>query len=141
MIALSRKRWERPRDCYSGVKDHAPKAIRVIVRPFRPGVWMEKKPSLHISGARCAFVRGIWTKTVATGRQRRKFFYFRLAVWAVAAFSFGFFLCGLNELGQLAQSPAQFQFGLLVLLVAVFVLVCCGMLLWVLQRLYRGAQG
>jgi len=58
----------------------------------------------------------------------------------LAALIFPFFLCGVHELGRLAQSPAQFQLGLLLLLIGVFVLVCCGLLLCVLSRLARGPQ-
>ena len=65
---------------------------------------------------------------------------FSIAGVGLAAFTFLFFLCGLRQLGRLAEGPAQFEFGLLVLLIGVFVLLCGGMLLWVLQRLYRRPQ-
>lgn len=65
---------------------------------------------------------------------------FSIAGVGLAAFTFFFFLGGLRQLGRLAQGPAQFEFGLLVLLIGVFVLLCGGMLLWVLQRLYRRPQ-
>lgn len=55
----------------------------------------------------------------------------------LATFTFFFFLTGLRQLGRLAQGPVQFEFGLLVLLIAVFVLLCGGMLILVLQRLHR----
>jgi hypothetical protein len=55
---------------------------RLMTMNLSKNAW-SKKLALHTTGARCAFVRGILRRTLATNGKQRNKIYFHVAVWAV----------------------------------------------------------